>query len=450
MDENTFPLYKVDSIVQFLRNNVLDENITKNDITPIPKPEIIQRLYMKILHQVFGFRPEFHGMTPVNENTEYSAILEGVTPIFSVYVCMCQFLPMCHIYDFQLNDIISPKVKRTICILSGIMNFLHFRNLCQGMLAETQQTYKSDVEKLQSLLQNINKAEKKVQELMTIPPEQQAQYEELAAALADLQSQSCHGAQEAEAFSSKITELKTDHAERTQKLNQMKVQVATLKEDIAKLRSQIVEPPEEIKKEKEKMKETVKNVRKSKEKTDVRFVELQIKNQTYNQYKAEIQSIYKLLQDLQSAMDEMYKQQEEIHILDISNEKAKKELKNLFNEESRMKRALHMKQEKIHKQRIKRQKKQEMKDQHVQTIFGEYNQVHQKREDMLNEIQEINSQTQQLKAKMDDLKANCKSETDKAQTMYDHLVTALDDLQTNIMDYIEEKRGEMEKMKEDF
>ncbi|MBN3325340.1 NUF2 protein, partial [Atractosteus spatula] len=199
---------------------------------------------------------------------------------------------------------------------------------------------------------------------------------------------------------------------------QKKVQVATLKEDIAKLKSQIVESPEEIKNEKEKMKETVKNIKKSKEKADVRSVELQIKNQTYNQYKADIQSVYKLLLDLQSAMDEMYKQQEEIHIFDNSNERAKKELKNLIAEESQMKRALHMKQEKIHKQRIKRQKKLEMKDQHVQTIFGEYNQVHQNREDILNKIQEINSETQQLKAKMDYLKGCCEQETDKAQVRF--------------------------------
>ncbi|XP_069045552.1 kinetochore protein Nuf2 [Lepisosteus oculatus] len=450
MEAHTFPVYKVDAIVQFLRNNVSDENLTKSDIAPNPKPDTIQRLYMKILHQVFGFRPECHSMMPINENVQYSAILEGVTPVLSVYICMCQFLPMCHIYDFQLNDILSPKVKRTIYILSGIMNFLHFRNLRQGMLAETQQTYKPVMDKLQTLTQEINEAEKKIQELSTIPPEQKAQYEELSAALSDLQNHMDHEVQEVSAVNSQIAELKADHAERSQKLNQKKVQVATLKEDIAKLKSQIVESPEEIKNEKEKMKETVKNIKKTKEKADVRSVELQIKNQTYNQYKADIQSVYKLLLDLQSAMDEMYKQQEEIHIFDNSNERAKKELKNLIADESQMKRALHMKQEKIHKQRIKRQRKLEMKDQHVQTIFGEYNQVHQNREDILNKIQEINSETQQLKAKMDYLKGCCEQETDKAQAMYDHLVTALDNLHTRIMDHVAEKKGEMEKMKACF
>ncbi|CDQ96786.1 unnamed protein product, partial [Oncorhynchus mykiss] len=34
---------------------------------------------------------------------------------------------MCYVYDFSLNDLLAPKVKRTVTILSGIMNYLHFR-----------------------------------------------------------------------------------------------------------------------------------------------------------------------------------------------------------------------------------------------------------------------------------------------------------------------------------
>lgn len=41
MNENTFPVYKVDAIVQFYRTEVLTgqeaKHFTKNDITPVPK-----------------------------------------------------------------------------------------------------------------------------------------------------------------------------------------------------------------------------------------------------------------------------------------------------------------------------------------------------------------------------------------------------------------------------
>lgn len=51
-------------------------------------------------------------------------------------------------------------------------------------------------------------------------------------------------------------------------------------------------------------------------------------------------------------------------------EKKQKELKNLCVEESQMKRALAMRLDKESKQNIRRQKKREMKEQHVQEVLG--------------------------------------------------------------------------------
>lgn len=51
-------------------------------------------------------------------------------------------------------------------------------------------------------------------------------------------------------------------------------------------------------------------------------------------------------------------------------EKKQKELKNLCVEESQLKRALAMRLDKESKQNIRRQKKREMKEQHVQEELG--------------------------------------------------------------------------------
>lgn len=51
-------------------------------------------------------------------------------------------------------------------------------------------------------------------------------------------------------------------------------------------------------------------------------------------------------------------------------EKKQKDLKNLCVEESQQKRALAMRLDKESKQNIRRQKKREMKEQHVQDVMG--------------------------------------------------------------------------------
>lgn len=53
-------------------------------------------------------------------------------------------------------------------------------------------------------------------------------------------------------------------------------------------------------------------------------------------------------------------------------EKKQKEMKNLGTEENQLRRALGMKLDKESKQQIRRQKKKDMKDQHVQEVLRYY------------------------------------------------------------------------------
>ncbi|KAJ8258641.1 hypothetical protein COCON_G00176530 [Conger conger] len=444
MTDNTFPISKVDVLVQFFRNEVFTfqeaKQFSKNDITPTPKPDAIQKLYMRILQLLYPIRPECHYMMPEN----VSMAQEWVIPL---YLRMCQFLPVCHIYDFQFNDLLNPKAKRTITILSGIMNFLHFRKLRLEMISENQQSFRAFTDKLQAYTRGVKEAERQIEKLTTIPPEQQAEAKELAAALSELQNTTAHQYQEMNTLNEQIAEWKTEIAERSQKLAQKKVDVATLKEDIAKLKSQIVESPEELKNEMERMKENVKNIKLSKERADERLVELQISVQGVTQIETEIQLLYKLLQDLQSGMDKMKIQLDEAQAVVTLKEKLEKELKKLVAEESQGKRALGMKTDKMSKQQIRRQRAREMREQHQQSCIGQYDQVHQKREEIVEQIQEISRETQQSKAKIQGLRDVCSQETDKAQALYDRLLATLDQFHERIENHAVQGSEYIMKMK---
>ncbi|XP_078103786.1 kinetochore protein Nuf2 [Sander vitreus] len=436
MTENTFPVYTADAIVNFYRTEVLTgqeaKHFTKSELTPVPKPEAVQTLYMRVLHLLYRFRPECHSMVPLLENIQNPVYHEGATAITSVYMRMQQFLPMCLVYDFSLNDLLAPKKQKTLTILSAIMNFLHFRKQRMNIILEKQAKYRADMDRLQVYVKGCSEAMRKIKMLTTIPPEQQAEADELAAALSELQAATTHESHEVNAIKESIAEWKTRIAEKTQKLAQVKVDVSNLKEDIGKLKSQIVESPEELKSQMEKMRENVKNIKTSMEETDERVVELQNLVQSVTQTEAEIQQMYNLLQDLESSMNNTKQQQEEHQELMALYEKKQKELKNLIVEEGQLKRAQAMKLDKESKQNMRRQKMREMKEQHVQEVMGDYNQIHQKREEMADRIQEISRETQQLKAKIQSLRDVCSKETEKAQAVYDNLSTSMDELHRRI------------------
>uniref|UniRef100_A0A3P9KAG1 UF2 component of NDC80 kinetochore complex n=1 Tax=Oryzias latipes TaxID=8090 RepID=A0A3P9KAG1_ORYLA len=454
MTENTFPVCNAEAIVNFYRTEILTgqeaKQLTKGDLTPVPKPETVQTLYMRVLHLLYRFRPECHSMVPMLENIQYPEYHEGATVIMSVYTRMRQFLPVCLVYDFSLNDLLAPKKQRTLTILSAIMNFLHFRKQRMEMIMEKQAKFRADLDKLQTYTRGNLEAEKKIEMLTTIPPEQQAEADELAAALSELQATTMHEYQEVNAKNDSITEWKSKIAEKTQKLAQVKVEITNLKEDISSLKSQIVESPEELKSQMEKMKENVKNIKNSIEDTDERIVELQNMMQGVTQTEAEIQQMLSLLQDLETSMNNTKQRQEEGQELMAQYEKKQKELKNLCVEESQLKRAHAMKLDKEHKQNIRRQKKREMKEQHVQEVLGECNQIHQKREEMADKIQEISGETQQLKAKMKSLRDVCSKETEKAQALYDTLSTSMEELHRRIEVHIAELKLNATNISADF
>ncbi|XP_020481995.2 kinetochore protein Nuf2 [Labrus bergylta] len=454
MSENTFPVYTADAIVNFYRTEVLTgqeaKHFNKTDLTPAPKPETVQTLYMRVLHLLYRFRPECHSMVPMLENIQHPAYHEGATAIMSVYMRMRQFLPMCLVYDFSLNDLLAPKKQKTLTVLSAIMNFLHFRQQRRAVILEKQAKFRADMDRLQAYTKGNLEAERKIEMLTTIPPEQQAEADELAAALSELQTNTMHEYQEVNAKNDSLAEWKTKIAEKTQKLAQVKVDVSNLKEDIGKLKSQIVESPEELKSQMEKMRENVKSIKNSIKETDERGVELQSMVQSVTHTDTEIQQMYSLLQDLESSMNKTKQRQEEHQELTAQYEKKQKELKNLCIEEGQLKRALGLKLDKESKQNIRRQKRREIKEHHVQDVLGQCNQIHQKREDMVDKIQEISGESQQLKAKIQSLRDVCSKETKKAQALFDTLSTSVEELHRRIEMHVVDLKLDITKMSANF
>ncbi|KAG7262947.1 hypothetical protein CRUP_018090 [Coryphaenoides rupestris] len=353
MTENTFPVYKVDAIVSFYRSEVLTaqeaKHFSKSDLTPAPKPESVQRLYMRVLQLLYHSRPECHFMVPLMENIQNPVFHEVTTSIMRVYLRMRQFLPMCYINDFSLNDLLEPKTKKTMLVLSGIMNFIHFRKLRMEMSLEHVGRFRAGMERFQACARGIKEAEKKINILTTIPPEKQAEAQELSAAMAEIEANLAQEYQQVNPLNEIVAKRRLDVAEWTQKVAQGKLDIIALKEELEKLKSQIVESPEELKNQMEKLRESTRLNKNSIKDADVQLVELQNSVQRVKQVEAELPLV-------------------------------------------------------------------------------QCEQVYQKREEMVERIEEVSREAQQLKAKMQCLKDARSHSTEQAQALYDVVLGSLDEL----------------------
>ncbi|NWI60559.1 NUF2 protein, partial [Calyptomena viridis] len=209
---------------------------------------------------------------PANVDIMHPQMYEGFLPVCNLYIHMERFLPACRISDFQIADVLNPKTKRTVRFLSGIVNFINFREFRREVYLQLQLNYKTAMERRQQLEAANQEAAMKLEKLNTIPAEHQEEVRQLTESIRELEHLLRQDYRRKQtALQEVISQKKMDIAERARKLNELKVTMATLKEEQEELKSKIVESPEELKNYKELMKETVKKLKKSKQEVTEKY-----------------------------------------------------------------------------------------------------------------------------------------------------------------------------------
>nr|KAF6397481.1 NUF2 component of NDC80 kinetochore complex [Rousettus aegyptiacus] len=113
METLSFPRYNVAEIVTHIRNKILTgadgKNLSKNDLYPNPKPEVLHMIYLRALQIVYGTRLEHFYMMPVNSDVMYPHLMEGFLPVSNLFIYLNSFLPICRVNDFETADILYPS-----------------------------------------------------------------------------------------------------------------------------------------------------------------------------------------------------------------------------------------------------------------------------------------------------------------------------------------------------
>ncbi|XP_053549717.1 kinetochore protein Nuf2-B-like [Bombina bombina] len=84
----TFPVFPITDLVNFLKQSILTgteaKSLAKNDLYPNPKAEVVQRIYMRVLMEVFNYSMEQFFMVPMSLDTQYPQLLEGFAAISNI------------------------------------------------------------------------------------------------------------------------------------------------------------------------------------------------------------------------------------------------------------------------------------------------------------------------------------------------------------------------------
>ncbi|XP_007537185.1 kinetochore protein Nuf2 isoform X1 [Erinaceus europaeus] len=431
METLSFPRYNVTELLDHIRNRILTgadgKSLSKNDLYPNPKPEVLHMIFMRVLQMVYGVRLEHFYMLPVNSEVMYPQIMEGFLPVSNLFLHLDSLMPVCRVNDFEIADILYPKAKRTSRFLSGIINFIHFREACRETYLEYFWQSKSYVDKLQQLETAHQEALMKLKRLDSIPADKEAEFKQLFDDVQDLQqflNQEFY--QKSKMLEEGNSQKKSDISEKTKRLSELKLTLVSLKEQQDSLKTKIVDSPENVKICKEKMKDTVQKLKNSRQEVMEKYEVYGDSIECLPSFQKEVQLYQKKIQDLADNREKISSISKESLNLEDQIENAESELKKLKTEENSFKRVLIAKKEKLATTQFRINKKHEDVKQYKRTVIEDCNKVQEKRGAVYEQVTTINQEIQKIKFGIQQLKDAAEREKLKSREIFLNLKTALE------------------------
>ncbi|XP_037005318.2 kinetochore protein Nuf2 [Artibeus jamaicensis] len=431
METLSFPRYNVAEIVTHVRNKILTgadgKNLSKSDLYPNPKPEVLHMIYLRALQMVYGTRLEHFYMMPVNSDVMYPHLMEGFLPVSNLFIYLNSFLPICRVNDFETADILYPKAKRTCRFLSGIINFIHFREACRETYMEFLWQYKSSVDKMQQLNTAHQEALTKLEKLDSVPAEEQAEFQQLSDEIQELQQLLNQDfRQKTTLLQERSGQKKAALSEKTKRLNELRLSVVSLKEAQESLKTKIVDSPEKLKNYKEKMKDTVQKLKNSRQEVMEKYELYRDSVDGLPSCQLEVQLYQKKIQDLAGDRDRLASVLKENLNLEDQIESGESDLKKLKAEENALRRLVNAKKEKLATVQFRIHKKHEDVKQYKRAVIQDCNRVQEKRGAVYERITTTNQEIQKIRSAIQQLRETTGREKLRSQEILLALKGALE------------------------
>ncbi|XP_054976161.1 kinetochore protein Nuf2-like isoform X3 [Sorex araneus] len=430
METFSFPRYEVDELLAHIRNSILTgadgKNLSKTDLCPNPKPEVLRAIYMRVLVLVFGMQPEDFYKLPACGEVPYPQTMQGFLFVSNLFRHLKPFMHICRVSDFEMADLLHPKAKRTIRFLSAIVNFIHFRESCCENYMEFLWQHEAAASKMSQLERAKEEALQRLEELKLVPADQQAEVQQLEDDIQERQRPLSHLQRKSMQMQETNAQKKHQIAEKTRRRNELKLSLASAKELQEGLKAKVVDSPEKLKRENEQMKDTVQKFKTSLREVRDRRDQYRDAVEGLPKCQLEAQRYLRKAQELADSRDGLAQTSQENLMLEDQVESAQLALRRLKGEESALRRQRAAKEEKLATVQLRARQKRQDTERHKRALTEDCQRLQAERDAVCARVETLTQEAQRGRLSTQQLRDAAERERLKSREISVKLKAGLD------------------------
>ncbi|XP_076457415.1 uncharacterized protein LOC143291429 isoform X2 [Babylonia areolata] len=306
-----YPILTAEECVSFFRE-VTNSAISEEDFKK-PDAKRWQIFYGTLFELMTGRQADLTAQSRLHTlaDSEYTELHEESLTLMSFTMALQRTMSGAGIEDFTVRDLIEPRPKRLLRIVSGAINFIRFRmyrevvfNKMKDSLERKRESYDYVLKENAELKKTLQAKQTARDSHMMKMTKLQEENDAIALSIQELHKQR-------EVLQRNVSEMKSKLSESNAANDQIKVNILGTKEEGDKLSQRIIQSPERLKAEQERAKNRIMELKVTVQDKHRRLDEVQRqKEQITNQQKgAEI--IVRMLRDMSNDSDRLGEMEKE-------------------------------------------------------------------------------------------------------------------------------------------
>ncbi|XP_046573025.1 kinetochore protein Nuf2-like [Haliotis rubra] len=351
-----FPTLTVDQIVTVCRE--MEIPITENDMR---KPDVHRwnSLYGMVLESLAGItadqvRQQHIHSSQLCDNPE---IHEESMSLMAFTLAIQRVMYACAFTDFSVKDVIDPRPKRLIKIMSAAINFYRFRQSRIEMFDELKAKNERYREQREYLLKSNDELKQKISKLKAIRAEQEPEIKKVMEEIEVMGRQVSENHKIQSATQKTVAEVRKNIAEKKAAQDQLKLAILTSQQEGEKLSQKIVQSPERVKQEQERMEQKLAGLKMTLDEKRTRGATLRAEHKKVKELEACALKALKLLQSIKQDVDKENEVVEQMSGCGDQHQEQQQTLGELTAKQDQLKHVQAIRQEKRTKQHMQHQAK---------------------------------------------------------------------------------------------